>query len=211
MAEDKKKTAEDAKVEKTKTRKAMTTTKKVKVIGKEQYINAETGEVEVMNVVSVEDRDFNFHKLWLGHILNSIDLIGNQKTRLAFWILDNLDSENKLIYTYEQIRKETGISSKTIADTFKALASSNFLKKKQSGVWIVNPDFIYKGSRNGRLNVLIQYRDAVREEAVKAKAKADKAESETTSDTSTTESTDTATSDTTVADTEVTEEIKMSA
>ena len=145
MAEDKKKTAEDVKVEKAKTRKAMTTTKKVKVIGKEQYINAETGEVEVMNVVSVEDRDFNFHKLWLGHILNSIDLIGNQKTRLAFWILDNLDSENKLIYTYEQIRKETGISSKTIADTFKALASSNFLKKKQSGVWIVNPDFIYKG------------------------------------------------------------------
>ena len=211
MAEDKKKTAEDAKVEKTKTRKAMTTTKKVKVIGKEQYINAETGEVEVMNVVSVEDRDFNFHKLWLGHILNSIDLIGNQKTRLAFWILDNLDSENKLIYTYEQIRKETGISSKTIADTFKALATSNFLKKKQSGVWIVNPDFIYKGSRNGRLNVLIQYRDAVREEAVKAKAKADKAEAETTSDTSTTESTETTTTVADTENTEVTEEIKMSA
>jgi len=201
MAEDKKKTAEETKVDKT--HKTMTTTKKVKVIGKEQYINAETGEVEVMDVVSVEARDFNFHKLWLGHILNSIDLIGNQKTRLAFWILDNLDSENKLIYTYEQIRKETGISSKTIADTFKALATSNFLKKKQSGVWIVNPDFIYKGSRNGRLNVLIQYRDAVREEAVKAKAKEEKQAESTV-----TESTDTATSTVTPADTE---EIKMSA
>ena len=188
-----------------------TTTKKVKVVGKAEYTNNATGEIEVMDVISVEERDFNFHKLWLTHILQSIDLIGNQKTKLAFWIIDHLNKENQLIYTMRQIQKETEISLDTISATFKALEKSNFLKKKQNGVYVVNPDFIFKGTRGNRMSVLIQYREVAIEEQVKAKAKADKAESETTSDTSTTESTDTATSDTTVADTEVTEEIKMSA
>ncbi|HDR8306450.1 TPA: replication/maintenance protein RepL, partial [Bacillus cereus] len=30
-----------------------------------------------MNVINVEERDANFHKLWLGHIIQSLDLIGN--------------------------------------------------------------------------------------------------------------------------------------
>ena len=50
-----------------------TTSKKVKVIGKEQYINANTGQLEDFQVVSLQDRDFNFHKLWLAHIINSLD------------------------------------------------------------------------------------------------------------------------------------------
>ena len=71
-----------------------TTRKKVKVVGTETYINQKTGELQEMQVIDIEERDANFHKLWLGHILQSIDLIGNQKTRLAFWILDHLDSNN---------------------------------------------------------------------------------------------------------------------
>ena len=57
---------------------------KVKVIGTETYIKQDTGEIAEMQVVKIEERDANFHKLWLGHILQSIDLIGNQKTKLAF-------------------------------------------------------------------------------------------------------------------------------
>ena len=81
-----------------------TTRKKVKVIGNETYIKQDTGEIAEMQVVKIEERDANFHKLWLGHILQSIDLIGNQKTKLAFWILDNLDSNNQLIMTQKKNR-----------------------------------------------------------------------------------------------------------
>ena len=133
------------------------TAKKVKVVGTEQYINKRTGEIEEMQVISIEKRDFNFHKLWLGLILNTIELIGNQKIKLAFWIIEHLDSENKLTYTFRQIEKETGISLYTITQTMKALMESNFLKKKHSGCYIVNPDFLYKGSHQSRMNVLIQY------------------------------------------------------
>ena len=136
-----------------------TTSKKVKVIGKEQYINAATGQLEDFQVVSITDRDFNFHKIWLTHIINSLDLIGNQKTRLAFWILDNLNKENQLTMTYRQISKKTGISYQTVNATMSALISCDFLQRINQGVYRVNPDVIWKGSNSARMNVVYQYND----------------------------------------------------
>jgi len=135
----------------------MQTSKKVKVIGHEQYINSVTREVEDFQVVSIEDRDFNFHKVWLTHIINSLELIGNQKTKLAFWIIEHLDRENQLIMTYRQIAEKSGISLDTVRITMKSLLESNFLEKINQGAYRVNPDIIFKGSRTGRLNVLYQY------------------------------------------------------
>lgn len=136
-----------------------TTRKKVKVIGHETYIKQDTGELAEMQVVQIEERDANFHKLWLGHILQSIDLIGNQKTKLAFWILDNLNSENQLIMTQRKIAEKSGISYQTVSLTLKALIESNFLIKINSGAYRVNPDVLFKGGKQSRLNVLLQYQN----------------------------------------------------
>lgn len=133
------------------------TSKKVKVIGTKKYVDNETGEIENFQVVSVEDRDFNFHKVWLESIVNSIDLIGNQKTKLAFWIIENLNKENQLVMTQRQIADKSGISLKTVSTTMKALLDSNFLRKINAGAYCVNPEVLFKGTRNGRLNVLFQY------------------------------------------------------
>lgn len=133
------------------------TSKKVKIIGTEIYINQTTGELQEMQVVNIEDRDFNFHKLWISHIINSLDLIGNQKVKLAFWIIENLNKENQLIMTYRQIAEKSGISLDTVRRTMTALIESNFLVKINNGAYQVNPDVIFKGTRNGRLSVLYQY------------------------------------------------------
>ncbi len=140
-----------------------TTRKKVKVIGSEKYINQHTGEIEEMNVINIEERDANFYKLWLGHILQSIDIIGNQKTRLAFWILDNLDKENQLIMTQRLIAKKTNMSIMTVSQTLRALINSNFLQKINSGAYRVNPDVLFKGGKADRLNVLVKYTDTAKE------------------------------------------------
>jgi len=139
------------------------TRKKVKVIGTEQYINKD-GVLEDFQVIKIEERDANFHKLWLGHIIQSIDLIGNQKTKLAFWILDNLNSENQLIMTQRKIAENTGMSTKTVSQTIKALIDSNFLIKINSGAYRVNPDVMFKGGKNQRLNVLLQYQEEQEQE-----------------------------------------------
>lgn len=133
------------------------TTKKVKVIGTRKYINQDSGEIEDFQVVNIYERDFNFHKIWLNHIINSLDLIGNQKTRLAFWIVDNLDKENKLTMTYRQISEKSGISYQTVSRTMKSLIESNFLQQINQGAYRINPNIIFKGTRSGRLNVLYQY------------------------------------------------------
>lgn len=133
------------------------TSKKVKVIGTQQYVDTTTGELVPMQVVSIEDRDFNFHKLWLSHIINSLDLIGNKKVKLAFWIIEHLNKENQLIMTYRQIAEGSGISLDTVRVTMAALIESNFLIRLNQGAYQVNPDVIFKGTREGRLNVLYQY------------------------------------------------------
>lgn len=132
------------------------TNKKVKVVGTEQYINASTGELQTMQVTNIEDRDFNFHKVWMRNFISTLDIVGNQKTKVCFWIIDNLTKENQLLYTYRGISEATGISLDTVTKTMKALLDADFLRKGMVG-YIVNPDIVYKGTRNGRLNVLNQY------------------------------------------------------
>ena len=145
-------------------KKQVTTRKKVKVVGTESYINQATGEIKDMQVIDIEERDFNFHKLWLQNILNSIDLIGNKKTKLAFWIIQHLNKENQLIMTQRKIADATKMSLDTVRLTMKALMDSNFLLRINSGAYVVNPDVVFKGGKTDRLNVLIQYHQDHQEE-----------------------------------------------
>ena len=139
-------------------KKQATTTKKVKVVGTKQYVDSLTGEVETMQVISIEERDFNFHKIWLKSILSTFDLIGNKKVKLAMWLIDHLDSENKLIGTQRAIATQAGCSLSTVSETMKSLQEADFLQKINSGAYRINPDIIFKGSRTDRMNVLFEYR-----------------------------------------------------
>lgn len=134
-----------------------TTTKRVKCIGTERFINTATGVIEDFQVTQIEERDFNFSKVWIRNFVATLDLVGNQKTKLVYWIIDHLNKENQLIYTNRQLESETGISLKTVSITMKALQDANFLKKQSNGVYIINPDILFKGSKGARMNVLNQY------------------------------------------------------
>lgn len=136
-----------------------TTTKKVKVVGTQQYLNTNTGELEEFQVTDIEERDFNFSKIWIRNFVATLDIVGNQKTRLVYWIIDHLNRENQLIATNRQMVEQTNISLQTVSITMKALQNANFLKMVQSGVYTINPDIVFKGSKNARLNVLNRYRE----------------------------------------------------
>lgn len=136
----------------------MKTSKKVKTIGKEQYINKSTGEVEEFNVISIQDKDFNFEKIWLSHLISSIDVLTNKKTKIALYILENkINSENIFFGTIRSIAKETKTSINTVKDTLKILRINNLISIAQQGVYRVNPDIIFKGSNQQRLNILQKY------------------------------------------------------
>src|SRR5699024_12030910 len=104
--------------------KPNTTRKKVKFLGTKEFIDASTGEKETMQVTNIEERDANFHKIWPGHMLESLDMIGNQKIRVAMFIMENINKENELIMTD---RKSTRLNSSHVSISYAVFC----LKKKK--------------------------------------------------------------------------------
>lgn len=142
----------------------MRTSKKQKIVGSKPLIDPETGELVPCQIISINDRDFSFHKVWLQHLVNSLDSISNQKLRLAFWIIDHLNSENQLTMTQRQIAEKSGMSLSTVMRTMAALQEGDpaFLVKINLGVYTINPDVVWKGSHNNRMGVVFDYQTAVK-------------------------------------------------
>ena len=111
------------------------TSKKVKFVGTEQFINTATGELTEMQVTSIEDRDFNFTKIWMKNFIATMDIVGNQKTRFCYWIIDHLNRDNILIGTQRKLSEKSGISLQTVNLTMKLLMDADFLRKQSSGVY----------------------------------------------------------------------------
>lgn len=133
------------------------TSKKLKVIGTQQYVNVNTGEVEEFNVLSIEDKDINFNKIWIGHILEAIDEIGNAKMKILMYLISNRNTAtNMVIKTIDEISKETETSKKTVIDTLKVLSRHDIIKRK-TGVIFLNPNVVFRGRYNTRMKILLEY------------------------------------------------------
>lgn len=139
-------------------RKTKTTSKKITKIGKANYLNTLTQEVEEFSVIEQYDQDFNFNKIWLGHILDSLELIGNKKIVVLNWLLNNKNKENLVIGTQRKIAKSANVSLPVVSETIQLLVKSNFIKPIQDGVYLINPDVIFKGKHSKRMNILLRYR-----------------------------------------------------
>ena len=135
------------------------TTKKIprksKFVGMKELVDPDTGEIYPMQINQIEDRDFNFHKLWLRNFIYGLENITNQRMAVAFWVIENLDENNLLIATQRRISKEMGISLSTVSYTMTALQEGSvpFLTQIQQGVYKVNPEIIFKGSHSKRMGI----------------------------------------------------------
>lgn len=145
-------------------KKKQTTSKKQKLVGVKEFLDPTTNTLVPMQITTIEERDFDFNKVWMRNLINSMDEIANQKMRLAFWIIDNLNKENQLIMTQRKIAEKTGISLKTVSSTMKMLCepengSMPFLQKINSGAYRVNPDVMFKGSHSNRMGIVMEYHE----------------------------------------------------
>jgi len=130
----------------------------LQIIGKQQYLNQATNEVEEFTVVKKKvNADFNFHKVWLSDLMNVLSVFGGKKINVVNHILGNLNSDNYYMGTIRGTAKELDISDKTVRETFKQLQDADFMKMKLAGVYQVNPDILVKGNSGKRQNLLIQY------------------------------------------------------
>ncbi|MGV2469844.1 replication/maintenance protein RepL, partial [Bacillus subtilis] len=128
------------------------TFKKTKVVGKQTYINQTTGEVVDMNVVETTFSDFNFEKIWLSHLLQALDCLGSKKIKVVSWLLEIKDSKNTVIATQRKIAIGCDVSLQTVVDVMKVLLTSDVIRMEQQGVYILNPEVIFKGDKSKRMN-----------------------------------------------------------
>jgi DNA-binding MarR family transcriptional regulator len=136
------------------------TSKKTKIIGTEQYINAATGTIEDFQVVRIEDSDFNFDKFWVSQLLTAIDEFGSQKIKLLMFLIQHRErSNNAIIKTVRELAAETGISKDTISATLKILEAHGIVKRK-TGVIFISPQVVFRGSHTNRRRILLEYSKA---------------------------------------------------
>jgi Firmicute plasmid replication protein (RepL). len=102
-----------------------------------------------------------FWKLYMADyiqvILGSMDY--KQLDVFMYISLNTQPSTNLFIGTYEKIMKDCNVSKDTVYKLLKKLIEHNFIKRKQNGVYMVNPNIVMKGN-NTKQNLLISYYDA---------------------------------------------------
>lgn len=135
------------------TKSSTVTEKKVKIEGFQRFVNVDTGEIVDFQTSRIEQRDFNFEKVWIDSFLASLDLIGGKKFSVARWIIENRNKENQVIGTIRSIAEQTETSTKTVQEVINALMGCGFMRRIQSGVYMIDPNTIFKGSRNARMGV----------------------------------------------------------
>lgn len=138
----------------------MQTAKIQRVIGKDLYINHRTGEVEEFNVINYTDSDISFEKIWLGHLLDALKIIGNKKVEILCYLLKHKDNKNIVIASQRKIAEITSISVRLVNETIQALVKVNAIITVQQGVYQLNPDIIFKGRHNSRMKILLDYSNA---------------------------------------------------
>lgn len=114
-----------------------------------QQINPETGEiigdVKTVDVVVREVSRAGFSITYLATIINMIDNIGNKKMQVVKYILQKMDSNNKLSETVREIATGSGCSLQTVNDTLKVLENCGIIARK-TGTVMLSPKLIHKGN-----------------------------------------------------------------
>ncbi len=121
----------------------------------------ETGELIQTQVIerAVGDGDAGFHKIWLGHILELVEEVGNAKMQVLMWLLKNADSQNQIAASLRELAEQTGVGLSTVQRLMNALLAADVVTKKgRYGPWRLNPEVVFAGSGKKRMNVLIRYR-----------------------------------------------------
>lgn len=131
--------------------------------GKKRVKDLDTGEIfEIDYIKKTTDRQLKggWRRVYLGDFLDILLEVGNSKIKVLEYILNNLDSNNKLTMSMRQVSERVGISYKTTYDTFKILAEKGLIRKIDT-VWVVMPSFVATfGSDAKNARLLTEYSEA---------------------------------------------------
>lgn len=131
--------------------------------GKRRVKDLDSGEIfEIDYIKKTTDRRLKggWKRVYLGDFLEVLLEIGNTKIRVFEFILNNVDTNNKLTMSILQVSEKVGISYKTTHETFKKLAEKGLIRKYGTA-WVVMPSFVSTfGSDAKNARLLTEYSEA---------------------------------------------------
>ena len=126
---------------------------------KQEEITLESGQTMNVAHITQKGKDINFERIFLAHVIEAISAIGNKKIELLMWLFSVKNAENQIVMTQRAMAEASGISLPTVSATLKELAKHDFIKKASSSVYQINPDAIFKGSADKRMDILLSYQE----------------------------------------------------
>lgn len=102
-------------------------------------------EVKKVDVIIKEIPRTGFAITYLSSIIQMIDAIGNKKMKVVKYILEHMDSNNKLTETMSEISQNCGVSRMTVSDTLKMLETVGVIARKV-GTVMLSPKLVHKGN-----------------------------------------------------------------
>lgn len=106
------------------------------------------------------EKDSGFYKIFLEDFTESLSSIANQKTKIFCWIIKNMKkNSNEFNFSYTQISEKAEASYATVAETMETLQEKDFLRRRSSGSYIINPDIIFWGSYGRRVQAYKAYHE----------------------------------------------------
>jgi len=133
-----------------------------------KYMEIETGEViDATTVIKNVEQDVGWHKVWLADLAMTMGMFNYSKVNVLSWILKNVNYQNYVIGTTEQIARETGVSRVTVSQTLKLMERHNLITRRRrtpggkacGGVLEVNPSIIVRGGSKKRGTLIVRYEE----------------------------------------------------
>ena len=104
----------------------------------------EPKEVSVL-LKGVETKRYGFAITYLAELIKLIDTIGNKKMRVVKYILEKMDSNNKVTETVQEIADNCKVSKPIVIETLQLLESVGFIARK-TGLIMLSPKIAHKGN-----------------------------------------------------------------
>lgn len=132
------------------------------------YIDKETGEeVWLQGVEKVYCGQKHFWKLYLFDFLAVLGIFNSKQLDVVAWICEHTDpSTNYLIATQAEIAEGCGVSRDWVGQTIRKLMQANFIRRKNAGIYMLNPDVMMRGSEAKKRGLMITYNESFEPEVI---------------------------------------------
>ena len=129
------------------------------IITTKDYVDPVTNQKETFSVIQQETTGRRgFHILYMTSLMKLFDILGGKKYKIVEFLIDNMNNDQQIIMTIQEIANKSNISKVTIIETLKIMEENELIIRK-TGMIMFNPKFFNKKSQTGEQKLLLTFRE----------------------------------------------------